>query len=1327
MDSDIFSKMEGLHGDIPKMNWEHRDLVSAWKTFNLHCDFMFSGPLKRKSDGEKSAYLMIWVGEHGREVFGTWDLSEEDKGKPEEIRKRFSEYVEPKSNVVFNRYKFQCRVQQEGESCDQFITDLKILSADCDYGEEKNKMVRDRIVFGTASLKVREKLINEGSHLSLEKAVEICRTFEISQKQLKTMSGEEAATGAVNAIRKENKKTASKNSKQKKSVTKCSRCGLTHEKLKCPAYGKSCKKCGKKNHFAVACKTQMKKGEHSINELNQGTATDYDSDEIFVGALYSNKQEDVFTEVLSINGCKIKFQLDTGARCNVLSVSDYKRIRHKKQMKKPEVVLRSFSGHKLVPEGTITLDLLCKEEERKVKFHVVETQSTSIISGQTAEEIGLIKRIYQVETKYSDMFEGLGCIPGEYSIKINKEVEPVVHPPRKVPVALRQKVKEELARMESLGVIQKQTEPTPWVNSMVTVTKPNGSLRICIDPKDLNKAIQREHYPMQTIEQVVADMPDAKVFSTLDATSGFWQMKLDEESSKLTTFNTPYGRYRFTRAPFGIKSIPEIFQRAMSEMLEGLEGTAVIIDDILVWGKDQSEHDHRLNKLFERAKAWNLRLSASKCQFRKDEVEYVGHKLTKDGLKADPEKVRAVLEMSSPQNKKELQTFLGFITYLQKFLPHMSEVSAPLRILLKKDVQWHWELEQDESFKRLKSLASESPVLAFYNKDEDLILNVDSSSNGLGAVLLQNGKPIAYASRALNNTQKKYAQIEKEALAIVFGCEKFHQYVYGRHFVVESDHKPLEYIFHKPISEAPQRVQRFALTLLKYDFEVKHKPGSSMFISDTLSRLYLNETKEKLVPDVEINEIQLNAHLPMSPKEYNRLKEETEKDQDLKLLALLVEEGWPEKKSRIPQRIAKYWQFRHEITCVDGILFKGQKVIIPGTLRADMLRIVHETHMGIVKCKQRARQFMYWPGMISQIQETVEKCTVCAQCDTKANRKETLITSKIPNRPSAKLGADLFEFKGQHFLLTVDYYSKWPEVEKLDNLTSSNVIAYLKKQFSRFGFIDELVTDNGPQFSSTEFKKFADEYGFVHTTTSPHYAQANGQVERYVQTVKNLIRKSNDPYKAMLDYRNSPLDVIGLSPAQLHLGRVLKSALPATAEVLKPNYKGTEEIEKQHERRQERLKFYYNKNKNKMPLKPLNDGKSVMIKHNQGVVPGTVIKKHHTPRSYIVETQDGRQLRRNRIHLKPTKASFQPSNQEISYKEQEIRNSPNKNVNISENRVSENRECEKSVKSKNVPKCLFESSHDISENSSSEEIPSRFTSSGREVKMPSKYSDYMCN
>ena len=249
--------------------------------------------------------------------------------------------------------------------------------------------------------------------------------------------------------------------------------------------------------------------------------------------------------------------------------------------------------------------------------------------------------------------------------------------------------------MEKLGVITRQIEPTEWVNSIVTVTKSSGAVRICIDPKDLNNAILREHYPMKTVEEIVAEMPNAKVFSTLDATSGFWALKLDGESSKLTTFQTPFGRYRFLRAPFGIKSIPEIYQRVMTEMLQGIEGAHVIVDDILVWGENMEQHDERLKQVLDRIEQNNLKLNRDKCQLRKEEVEYVGHKISKDGLKVDPEKVRAIKEMNRPQDKKELQTFLGCITYLQKFLPHMSEISAPLRKLLENKVEWHWEKQQD--------------------------------------------------------------------------------------------------------------------------------------------------------------------------------------------------------------------------------------------------------------------------------------------------------------------------------------------------------------------------------------------------------------------------------------------------------------------------------------------------------------------------------------------------------------------------------------------------------------------------------------------------------
>ena len=231
------------------------------------------------------------------------------------------------------------------------------------------------------------------------------------------------------------------------------------------------------------------------------------------------------------------------------------------------------------------------------------------------------------------------------------------HAPRKVPVALHELVKKELQRMENDGVIKKQEEPTDWVNSMVIVKMPK-KLRFCIDHRDLNKAIKREHFPMKTTEEVVQNMQGAKVFSKLDATSGYWQLKLDEESSKLCTFNTPFGHYRFLRVPFGIVSASEIFQRVMSQMVKDIDGCEAVMDDIVVWGKDQTEHDQRLKKVVDKAKSCGLKFNKDKCKFRQDQISYV---LSGEGLKADPEKIRAVQDMSQPQSVRELMSFLGFI------------------------------------------------------------------------------------------------------------------------------------------------------------------------------------------------------------------------------------------------------------------------------------------------------------------------------------------------------------------------------------------------------------------------------------------------------------------------------------------------------------------------------------------------------------------------------------------------------------------------------------------------------------------------------------------
>ena len=368
---------------------------------------------------------------------------------------------------------------------------------------------------------------------------------------------------------------------------------------------------------------------------------------------------------------------------------------------------------------------------------------------------------------------------------------------------MRDKVRNELSRMVREGIIKKVKKPTSWVNSMVVVTKPNGSIRICIDPRDLNKAVKRQHYPLLTVEEVVSRMPNAKIFSKMDCTSGFWQLELDDESSKLCTFNTPFGRYCYLRLPFGIKCASELYQSKMSEMIEDIEGAEVIMDDILIWGSTLEEHDQRLKKVLDKARKYNLKLSPNKCEFRKKEITYVGHVLSFQGLKADYEKLRAVEQMKAPENKKDLQHFLGFIQYLAKFLPNMSEVSAPLRELLHKDIEWHWDTAQENSFQTLKKMCVNAPVLAYFDKDKPIVLSVDSSSKGMGAALLQEGKPIAYASCALTETQQRYSQIEKETLAIVFGCKKFHQYIYGQQVTVESDHKPLQSIYKKGIYEMP--------------------------------------------------------------------------------------------------------------------------------------------------------------------------------------------------------------------------------------------------------------------------------------------------------------------------------------------------------------------------------------------------------------------------------------------------------------------------------------------------------------------------------------------
>ncbi|KAL9951231.1 hypothetical protein ACROYT_G043856 [Oculina patagonica] len=447
---------------------------------------------------------------------------------------------------------------------------------------------------------------------------------------------------------------------------------------------------------------------------------------------------------------------------------------------------------------------------------------------------------------------------------------------------------------------------------------------------------------------------------------------------------------------------------------------------------------------------------------------------------------------------------MGLAQYLAKFLPHLSDVTKPLRDLTQSNVVFAWNEAQQTAFEKLKEMVTRTPVLHYYNLKEEVTLLCDASQSGLGATLLQNGQPVAYASRALTPAETRYAQIEKELLEIVFACDRFDAYVYGRDLVnVETDHKPLEPIFIKPLAAAPKRLQRMLLRLQKFNLQVKYKKGKEMLLADTLSRAYLPEVNATEFSR-ELEDIDHRVWLPVTGDRWMNLS--------LKVSRL------------------SFLQSEEEL-----------------------MEQTHATHIGIEGCICRARETLYWPRMTTEIKEHISKCDICLTHHA-GQGKEPILQHKFIAQPWAKVAADLCEIDNRVLLVVSDYLSNFIEVARLSSLTSCAIIRELKAIFARFGVPDTLVTDNGSQFSSAECTVFAKTCSFEHKTSSPTYPQSNGKAEKAVQTVKNLFRKckasGTSEFQALLDWRNTPTAGIGTSPAQRLMGRRCKTLLPVAGSLL---------------------------------------------------------------------------------------------------------------------------------------------------------------------------------
>jgi hypothetical protein len=795
--------------------------------------------------------------------------------------------------------------------------------------------------------------------------------------------------------------------------------------------------------------------------------------------------------------------------------------------------------------------------------------------------------------------------------------------------------------MEGLGVISRIEEPTDWCAGMVVVPKADGGVRICVDLTKLNRYVKRERHILPSVEHVLAQVGDAKVFSKLDANSGFWQIELTPESAKLTTFITPFGRYIFNRLPFGISSAPELFQHRISEILRDYDGVVGLIDDVLIHGKTEEEHQQRLTAVLDKLKEEGITLNKDKCKFFTDQIQFLGQVISREGVSADIKKVEAIQNLPIPTNVSEVRRFLGMLNQLSKFSPNLSEKSKPLRDLLSKKNQWMWGQSQDEAFKALKEELSSGRTLALYEPNRESKVSADASAYGLGAVLRQkqpdqSWKPIAYISRSMTPTEQRYAQIEKEALAMTWACEKFSQYLLGSKFQIETDHKPLVPLMSiKNLEELPLRIQRFRLRMMRYHYDVQHVPGKDLNTADLLSRSPLSDTGEEddLQEEVKLYVDHIFKYLPASDRRLDQIKEHQKNDPVLsKWKSQVMGERGRSKSSMC----------HNDLSVKDGLLMKDSRIVIPENLRQEIMQQIHSGHQGLVKCKERARQSVWWPGITKDIEEFIRKCRVC--CQFQKPQFQPLLGTTLPDTPWQKVGTDLFEWKQVNYILIVDYYSRFIEIAKLSSTTSESIINHMKSIFARHGIPREVISDNGPQYSSMMFKKFAEDYGFNHVTSSPRYPQANGEAERAVQTIKDLLKRSKDPYMALLAYRATPLK-LGYSPAELLMGRTLRTTIPITTKSLKPKLLSSKIVRKRDRKQKETQKKYYDQRHRASERTALEPGDEVWIPDQE--VTGE-IEEELGSRSYLIRTPTG-VLRRNQrdVNRLPNQEEYSEDTNEI--------------------------------------------------------------------------------
>jgi hypothetical protein len=1276
---------------------EDPEICYKWEEWLEGFDAMLAA-MKITDQKEQRKMLVYYIGNSGRKIIKRLPAADVGTGTEDNcytlITTALDNHFKPKLNRVFGMNMLHQLRQRSGETIDNFLIRVREKVAAIEFEKLTKNEIIDLITLAhmvnhCTNKQVKHKAIRDD--LNLTKFLATARAAERAEHQLKEMEG---VAESVNKISKDRGRQPEKGNKPQRRRSKsksrfrsksphpnrnktCFRCGgdFPHEG-DCPAKEAQCLRCTKTGHFAKVCHTKLNKDKVSSVQETSG-----DDDYTVVPSVFAVRSKtNSRTKWSSIKlfNTNVEVMIDSGSEINIIDESTFSELPISIDNLNPAV--GKYCGYgpteRRVPIemlGKFGVDCKCPTTKLKTftEIYVMKGKANNLLSCVTSEKLGLIKfpseaKVSQVKqqdivSKYNDRFQGIGKMKDTVvKLNINKDIIPVIQKPRRVPFHLREKVDKEIQLLLELDIIEEATGPTEWQSPLVIEPKPSDQVRVCVDSRMINTAIERERHPMPTIEELIVQMNGAKYFSKVDLNKGYHQLELAEESRNITTFATHDKLYRYKRLCFGLNSAAEIFQKAVSDMLKGIPGQLNMSDDIIIFTKTEEEHQRILEEVFQRLRKYNVTANKNKCEFWKKKICFYGHVFSENGIEPSEEKVKAIVEASEPKNPEEVRSLLGMCQYLSRFISHYSSIVDPLRLLTKKDCEWMWSDDQVKAFEDLKTSLANWKTLSYFNVNLKTELIVDASPIGLGAILTQRKSDdtilvVEYASRKLTERERNYSQIEREALSIVWSCEHFDHYLVGAQFVVVTDHEPLLGIYNKPQSKPTARLHRLFLRLQPYKLLLKHVPGKKN-AADYLSRHPL----KSISPSVSEVDEQTEQMCVSAVSYYNthgeasitleEIHEETLKDETLQeVMKCVLNKGWSTLNSELKSEFQSFKSIKDELCVVKGLLLRDERIVMPEVLRERAVKLAHASHQGIVKTKQLIRETIWFPGIDKMVEKRIEECLSC-KCSTHGGTtREPAQMTKIPDEPWKEVSMDfLGPFSGGEYLLAVmDDRSRYPEVEVVFSTSAKAVIPALDAIFARQGIPEIAKSDNGPPFNSEEFSDWSRYIGMEHRKITPRWPEANGEIERFMRTLNKVLRIAKmekgswkqELFKFLRHYRATPHSSTGMSPSEMLNSRKLRTELPSR--VRKKRVKFKDEVELA-ERRDERLKQY---------MKELADDRKHARKSDITIGDNVLVKQDKTHKlstpfdhipykvsqrkgSMITAERSDKQITRNSSHFK---------------------------------------------------------------------------------------------